>query len=139
MKRTIVILFTSLILFGCSDEADTPTKPVDDDFDVTKAMLVKQGMLEGINHSVSGTAKLYDSAGKYTLVFDPYMSQPGPDLKVYFSQDINASSYINLGPLKSTMGKQSYSIPGSPALEQYPYVHIWCEKYTVVFGRAALQ
>jgi hypothetical protein len=71
-------------------------------------------------------------------VFDPFESQNGPDLKVYLSKTENASEYINAGKLMSTMGRQTYPVPGMPNLSQYPYVHIWCEAFSVEFARAPL-
>jgi hypothetical protein len=70
------------------------------------------------------------------VVLDPYSSQNGPDLKIYLSKDPGASDYIRLGNLKSTMGKQSYGVPSGTDVDKYNYVHVWCEKYTVVFARA---
>ena len=139
MKLSIVIL---VITFACKAENTTPTTPAppaNNTFDPAQAMLLKQGMLMGVNHTVSGTAAVYDSNGKKVVLLDPFNSQSGPDLKVYLSKDINASSYIKLGNLKSTIGQQAYEVPGTPDISQYTYVHIWCEAFTVVFGRAELK
>ncbi|SHH87257.1 Electron transfer DM13 [Chryseolinea serpens] len=126
-------------LASCQPEAVTPTEVVDDNFDTAAATLIKKGMLEGINHTASGTASIYTLNGNSKVVLDPYMSQSGPDLKIYLSKDIDAGEYIRLGNLKSTMGKQVYDIPKNTDLTAYPYVHVWCEKYTVVFARAELK
>jgi len=140
MKKifSVIMMF---VLIACSEENNVPTAPVDDDFDPmeAEAMLLKQGTLVGIGHTVSGTAKVYDNEGKKVVVLDPYSSQNGPDLKVYLSKDENATQYLNLGPLKSTMGKQSYNVSGMPNVEEYKYVIIWCEAFSVLFGRAELQ
>jgi hypothetical protein len=37
------------------------------------------------------------------------------------------------------MGKQAYGIPKDTDLAAYHYVHVWREKYTVVFARAELK
>lgn len=139
MKKIAGIILI-ILLSSCEVEENTPTKPVDDDFDSATATLVKQGALIGIGgHTASGTAGIYDDNGKKFVVLGPYDSQNGPDLKVYLSKNVNASSYINLGPLKSIMGKQSYAVPGNPNIDEYTYVHIWCEQFSVEFGRAELQ
>lgn len=135
-------LFALLLIttVSCAIEQNTPVNPANDMFDEATATVLKQGTLVGIGgHTASGTATLYDNDGKKFVVLDPYMSQNGPDLKVYLSKDVNASSYLNLGALKSTMGKQVYAVPGNPNTTQYPYVHIWCEQYSVEFGRAEMQ
>jgi hypothetical protein len=125
---------------ACSgEEENTPTKPVDDDFEPVEEQLVKQGMLMGVGHSVSGTVKVYEQGSDKTVVLDPFNSQNGPDLKVYLSKDVDASEYVNLGVLKSTMGKQSYTIPASTDLSSYLYLHIWCEEFSVEFARAPLE
>ena len=123
----------------CQHEAVTPTVAVDDNFDTAAATLIKKGMLEGINRTASGTSSIYTMNGKSAVVLDPYMSQSGPDLKIYLSKDIDAGEYIRLGNLKSTMGKQVYDTPKGTDLAAYAYVHVWCEKYTVVFARAELK
>ena len=139
MKK-LFLLFVILISFSCSeDENNTPTAPIDDNFDPGMATLVKQGTLAGVGHSVSGTVKIYDDAGKKVITLDPFSSQNGPDLKVYLSTDENAAQYINLGPLKSTTGKQSYEVTGMPDLEQYKFILVWCEQFSVLFGKAELQ
>ncbi len=72
-------------------------------------------------------------------MLDPFMSQNGPDLKVYLSTDQNAAQYINLGPLKSTTGKQSYDVTGMPDLDQYKFVLVWCQEFSVLFGKAEMK
>ncbi|HEU5291234.1 MAG TPA: DM13 domain-containing protein [Cyclobacteriaceae bacterium] len=139
MKK-IVGIFLLTCLFSCEVEENTPSKPIDDDFDASMATKLKMGTLVGIGgHTATGTATLYEEGGQKFVVLDPYESQNGPDLKVYLSKNVSASSYINLGPLKSVMGKQAYPVPGNPNINEYGYVHIWCEQYSVEFGRAQLQ
>lgn len=138
MKKICFLIFVAL-LSSCKEEDATPTAPINDDFDTTTATVLKSGTLAGIGHTVSGTVTIYKSASSKTVVLDPFSSQNGPDLKVYLSKDINASSYISLGALKSTSGKQSYEIPGNPDVTDYNYVMVWCEQFTVVFGRAEIK
>ena len=138
MKK-LFFLFVMLISFSCSEEENnTPTAPIDDNFDPGQATLLKQGTLMGVGHSVSGTAKVYDENGKKTVVLDPFSSQNGPDLKIYLSKDENASQYISLGAMKSTTGKQSYEITGMPDLAEYKFVLVWCQQFSVLFGKAEL-
>ena len=141
--KQLFIAYLFLALFSCNKKEEvTPVAPVtpdNDTFNPSTATLIKSGALVGIGHSVSGTAALFDSVGKKILLLDPFSSQNGPDLKVYLSKDQNASSYISLGKLKSTSGKQSYEVPGNPVVTDYNYVLIWCEQFSVVFGRAQLQ
>jgi hypothetical protein len=139
MKR-LFFLFVILFFSSCSeDENNTPTAPINDNFDPGQATLLRQGMWMGVGHSVSGTAKVYDESGKKIVVLDPFSSQNGPDLKIYLSKDENASQYINLGAMKSTEGKQSYEITGMPDLAEYKFVLVWCQEFSVLFGKAELK
>jgi len=136
--RLLPILLILFSFISCEEENNTPTKPIDDDFMPMPDAEVKQGSLMGVGHSVSGTVMVYDENGTKTLVLDPFTSQNGPDLKVYLSNDTKATQHISLGALKSTTGKQSYPISGMPDFTQYKYVLIWCEQYSVLFGKAEL-
>ena len=137
--KQIFILFFVIAIASCKEDEGTPSAPIDDTFDPSTATLIKSGMLVGVGHTVSGTASIYESAGKKTVLLDPYSSQNGPDLKVYLSKDEKASSYINLGKLKSLDGKQSYEIPNNPDVTDYKYVLVWCEQFSVIFGKAELK
>ena len=137
--KYIIICFSFLLLFSCKEEDGSPTSPVNDTFDTNTATLIKSGTFVGIGHTVTGTVSLYDTGGIKTVMLDPFSTQNGPDLKVYFSADENASSYISLGQLKSTMGKQSYEVPDNSDTSQFKFVLIWCEQFTVLFGKAELQ
>lgn len=137
MKKLIIVI--CLCSVACGIEEATPSVPVNDAFDPAKAQKVSMGTIMGINHTASGTAAIYLLDGKHTLLLDPFSSQNGPDLKVYLSKDVGATNYLRLGALQSTMGKQSYSIPSGVSLSDYPYVHIWCEQFSVEFARAEMK
>lgn len=138
MKKLALFLF--VVLCACEVEENTPTKPIDDDFDSTMATKLKMGSFVGVGgHSVSGMATTYDDNGIKVVVLEPFTSQNGPDLYVYLSKDAQAGSYINLGKLKSITGKQTYSIPGNPTLDDYPYVLVWCRKFSVGFGQTMVE
>ena len=138
--KQLVSTFFLLAAFACADDDNnTPTVPVDDPFEPSAATLLREGMMEGSGHTVSGTVAVYDDDGQKKIVLDPFSSQNGPDLKVYLSTDELASEYFNLGALKSTMGKQTYLVTGMPDFDKYKYVLIWCEQYSVLFGIAELK
>ncbi|CAN5522652.1 DM13 domain-containing protein [soil metagenome] len=141
MNKLFLILAILLSVSCNKDESNTPTKPVNSTFDpmATGATLLKQGTLTGVGHSVSGTAKIYNDVGKKILVLDPFSAQNGPDLKIYLSTDQNATKYINLGPLMATSGKQTYDVAATTDLDQYKYVLVWCQQFSVLFGKSELQ
>jgi hypothetical protein len=127
-------------MIGCTVEDNTPKMPVNDTFDPANATLIKKGTLMGAGgHTATGVASLYLYNGKHVVYLDPFESQNGPDLKVYLSKDENASEYLRLGNLKSVMGAQSYEVPVTINEKDYPFVHIWCEKFSVVFAIAPIQ
>jgi hypothetical protein len=138
MKKILLLVITIFVL-ACEAEDAVPENPVIDNFDPSMAQLIGQGMITGIGHTASGTAQVFEQNGKFTVVLDPFSSENGPDLKVYLSKDANATEYVRLGDLKSTMGRQSYEVPGTPDIDEYPFVHVWCEKFSVVFARAEIQ
>jgi Electron transfer DM13 len=137
MRKIVFVIF--VLAVSCGVEEATPTKPTGDDFMTDVATKISEGVVMGVNHTVSGTATIYELNGAYTLVLDPFQSQNGPDLKVYLSKDVGAKNFIRLGMLKSTTGKQSYSLPANTNLAEYPYTHIWCEAFSVEFARAMLK
>jgi hypothetical protein len=137
--KQIVILFFVVLASSCKEDEGTPTGPIDDTFNPATSTLIKSGTFVGVGHTVSGTAAIYEGGGKKTVLLDPYSSQNGPDLKVYLSKDEKASTYISLGKLKSIDGKQSYEIPNNPDVADYKFVLVWCEQFTVIFGKAELK
>jgi hypothetical protein len=130
-------IFLLFILAACAKEEATPTQPIDEMFDPATATLLREGMLMGSgSYTVSGQAQIYDDAGTKVLYFENLSSSNGPDLRVYLSTDINASAFINLGKLKSVSGDQAYTIPGNPDFDEYKFVLIWCQAFSVRFGKA---
>jgi len=137
MKHLLIITY---LLMSCQTELATPTLPVSVvTIDFTGITPTRQGVFVGVNHTASGKVMIYEKSGKKYIVFDPYSSDNGPDLKVYLSKDEHATEYIRIGPLLSVTGRQTYEILGNPELALYPFVHVWCEKFSVEFARAALK
>lgn len=128
-----------MVSFACEVEEATPVLPVNDSFDPATAQKISEGVIMGVNHTASGTATIYLSDNRYVVTLDPFNSQNGPDLKVYLSKDVSASAFLRLGVLQSTNGKQSYVIPAGITITDYPYVHIWCEQFSVEFARAEMK
>ena len=91
--KNIVFLLLALLALSCQEDA-TPTKPIDDNFDTSKATLIKDGIFMGVGHTVSGTAAIYELDGNHYVVLEPFSSQNGPDLRVYLSKDQGISEYI---------------------------------------------
>jgi hypothetical protein len=137
--KNFLLLGVALVLLACDADENTPTQPINDDFDPIGATLVQDGMFVSAGgYTVIGTASIYEKNSSLFLVLDPYSSSNGPDLRVYLSRNEGATSFVNLGLLKSTMGKQSYAIPAGVNITEFSHVHIWCQQFSVQFGRAML-
>lgn len=137
--KLLGFVFFMVMLVSCGKEDMTPTTPINDTFDPGMATLLKSGTFVNKVHVVSGTAALYEFNGNKVLLLDPFMTENGPDLKVYLSLNEAATSFINLGNLKSTTGKQTYDIPANTDIPAQMYVHIWCQQFSVNFGQARVQ
>jgi len=136
MKK-LIILFVLGIVMGCGTDDTTPTTPVNDLFDETKATLLREGTWMGSgSYTVSGVAQMYDDNGKKVLLLNNFSSSNGPDLKVYLSSTTGNASFVNLGKLKSTSGKQIYAIPEGTDIEQFKFALIWCQQFSALFGKA---
>ncbi len=46
--------------------------------------------------------------------------------------------HVSLGELKGNRGSQNYPIPADVNLADYTSVSIWCDRFDVSFGAAAL-
>ena len=137
MKKIIGILAALAVMLSCGPEDATPTAPANDVFDETKATLLREGTWTGSgSYTVSGVAQIYDDNGKKVLLLNNFSSSNGPDLKVYLSTTTGAASFVNLGKLKSTRGKQTYAIPDGTDIEQFKFALIWCQQFSALFGKA---
>lgn len=114
------------------------------------AVLVAQGTLISHEHATSGTAQLVRlPAGGYQLILRDLSTSDGPDLRVWLTdQAVVAGSegwtvfddgrYVELGRLKGNHGTQVYDVPAGVDISQYRSVSIWCKRFSVSFGAAAL-
>lgn len=88
---------------------------------------------------VKGNAKIVLTGTAAALLLDSFSVTTGPDLKVYLSKKDTPSEFINLGPLKSNTGAQSYAVPAGVDFTVYRYALIHCQQYNHLFAIAALK
>ena len=143
--KIIAPLFIILCFFNaCTKNESTPTTPTVLTLTDTalvganSTILVMGNFINGV-HPVSGKAAWHKAGNTQTLLLSNFSSDGGPDLKVYLSKDLAASSFILLGDLKSTTGNQTYNIPNSASTADYKYILIWCQRFSVLFGSASIQ
>jgi hypothetical protein len=110
-------------------------------------MVVTQGAFRGLAHETKGTAAIYQLAdGKRTLRLSGFETSNGPDVHVYLTagdvgkgnEAIKEAGFIDLGSMKGNKGDQNYDIPAAVDLSKYKNVTIWCARFGVNFGQAAL-
>ena len=94
-----------------------------------------QGSLSG-HGSYRASGQVYISRQDLSLV--NLDSTNVPDGRVYLASDREATTFIDLGPLKGNQGNQNYRLPQSYDTQAYPYVLIWCRAFSTLVGSAEL-
>jgi len=88
-------------------------------------------------YTILGSAQvLADGTDQRFLRFEGFDSPNGPDLKVYLRSA--SGDFVSLGDLKGNIGDQNYEIPPDVDLDEFSFVDIWCERFSVGFGGAQL-
>jgi electron transfer DM13 len=110
-------------------------------------MTVTKGSFKSLAHETKGLASIYQLAdGKRTLRLTQFETSNGPDVHVYLtaaevekgSDAIKMAGFIDLGSMKGNKGEQNYDVPADADLNRYKNVTIWCARFGVNFGQAAL-
>ncbi len=101
-------------------------------------------------HGTTGTASVVRLAdGSRVLRIDDLDTSNGPDLHVWLAAApvlegrdgwfvFDDDDHVSLGRLKGNVGDQNYVIPPSVDLAELSSVSIWCDRFNVSFGAAAL-
>ncbi|MER5486307.1 DM13 domain-containing protein [Streptomyces sp. NPDC002812] len=109
-----------------------------------------QGSLISHEHTTTGTAKLIRLPdGSHTLRLENLDTSNGPDLRVWLTDApvkegtagwrvFDDGKYVSLGKLKGNKGDQNYAIPADVNPSDYASITIWCDRFDVSFGAAAL-
>jgi hypothetical protein len=106
------------------------------------------GMFRGLAHETSGSVTLYQLPGVgRTLRLADFKTSNGPDVHVYLvaandaadDETVTKAGFVDLGSLKGNIGDQNYDIPADLDLAKYRAVTIWCKRFGVNFGTAALK
>ena len=96
------------------------------------------GSFESLNgYSVTGDALVLENGtDQRFLRFENFVSDNGPDLKVYLRAA--NGDFVSLGDLSGNIGNQNYEIPADVDLSVFSSVQIWCERFSSGFGVATL-
>jgi len=112
------------------------------------AQAVESGRFYSILHPTEGTATIFQLGdGTRTLRLTSFRTSNGPDVHVYMvaaddAKDVatvEQAGFIDLGVLKGNIGDQNYVIGSEVDLAKYRAVSIWCKRFSVNFGAAALR
>lgn len=102
-------------------------------------------------HDTTGSVKILKySDGTRILRIENLKTSKGPKLEVWLTDApviagldgwrvFDDGKFINLGALKGNIGSQNYSIPNETNLDDFSSISIWCERFSVSFGAAALR
>ena len=115
-----------------------------------KSVVRRTGRLISHEHQTSGRASVVELAdGRRVLRLEDLDTSSGPDLRVWLSEGpvvegragwfvFGDHPYVELGRLKANQGNQNYEIPPDADLDRLRSVSIWCKRFRVSFGAAAL-
>ncbi len=102
-------------------------------------------------HATSGQAEVVRLPdGKHQLVLRELATSDGPELRIWLSNQpvvdgeagwtlFDDGKWVDLGQLKATHGTHVYDIPDGTDIAEYTSVTIWCRRFAVSFGAAALK
>jgi hypothetical protein len=106
------------------------------------------GQFYSILHPTAGTATIYQMGdGTRILRLTNFSTPNGPDVHVYMvaaddAKDVatvQQAGFIDLGVIKGNVGDQNYTLESDLDLAKYRAVSIWCKRFSVNFGAAALK
>ena len=115
---------------------------------VTEPIVLAAGTFVDGEHSTSGTARILQLPdGSRFVRLEGFSTSDGPDVHVWLSDQqaggddwgkYDDSRYVPLGSLKGTDGNQNYAVPSDAELSGLSSVVIWCDRFNVAFGSAAV-
>lgn len=104
------------------------------------------GTFRGLAHETTGSASIIETDNGRILRLSDFMTSNGPDVHVYLvaaadapdDATVTRAGFVDLGSIKGNIGDQNYEVPTSVDLNRYQAVSIWCARFNVNFGAAAL-
>ena len=109
---------------------------------------LESGRFYSILHPTEGTATIYQMGdGARVLRFTSFSTSNGPDVHVYMvaaddaknAATVQKAGFVDLGVIKGNIGDQNYTLGSDLDLAKYRAVSIWCKRFSVNFGAAALR
>ncbi len=116
--------------------------------EATDPRLLASGRFVSQEHETSGKALVIERPdGSIVLRLEGLASSDGPDVHVWLTDaaagldDWGAyddGRYVALGKIKATHGSHNYAIPADVDIDGLRSVVLWCDRFNVAFGSAAL-
>jgi hypothetical protein len=112
------------------------------------AQPLESGQFYSILHPTAGTATIYHMGdGTRLLRLTSFSTSNGPDVHVYMvaaddakdAASVEKAGFVDLGVIKGNIGDQNYTLGSDLDLAKYRAVSIWCKRFSVNFGAAALR
>jgi len=106
------------------------------------------GQFYSILHPTACSATIYQMGdGTHLLRLTSFSTSNGPDVHVYMvaaddAKDVarvQQAGFVDLGVIKGNVGDQNYTLGSDLDLAKYRAVSIWCKRFNVNFGAAALR
>ena len=114
----------------------------------SSAQPLESGTFYSILHPTQGTATVYQMGdGSRLLRLTSFSTSNGPDVHAYMvaaddAKDVptvEKAGFVDLGVIKGNIGDQNYTLSSDLDLSKYRAVSIWCKRFSVNFGAAALR
>ena len=143
--------FTSSTIDEAEPRVDTSTPAPSSEatpVDAPAQTVLATGEFVDAEHGTSGTVRILELAdGRRFVRLEDLATSDGPDLHVWLSEARSGGAWgsyddgreIRLGDLKATHGNQNYAIPAGADLSGMRSVVIWCDRFNVAFGTAAVR
>lgn len=134
---------------GSTPAAATPSAAISAPVATAAALpnVLATGPFQSQEHPTSGSASLVQLPdGSHVVRLENLASSDGPDVKVWLSDreaggdwfKYRSGRFLDLGPVKATHGNQNYAVPPGTDLSGLDTVVLWCDRFSVAFGSAAL-
>ena len=114
----------------------------------SSAQPLESGQFYSILHPTEGVATIYQMVdGTHVLRLTSFKTSNGPDVHVYMvaaddAKDVATvqnAGFVDLGVIKGNIGDQNYTLGSDLDLAKFRAVSIWCKRFSVNFGAAALR
>ena len=113
----------------------------------TTAVLAASNLHSGEHHTVGRVTVLQLPDGRRLVRLTDFRTSNGPDVRVWLSAaggsasngTVRHAAHTDLGGLKGNIGNQNYAIPRDVDLADVHSLVIWCRRFHVTFGAAALR